>query len=83
MKPTYDNVFITEVQKEKTTSSGIILTQDLEGGNKPAVIVAVGPECDSQPGLKCFVKWADVVPVTHDGVAGGIISEKEILAYIQ
>lgn len=82
MKPTYDNVFITEVQKESTTSGGIILTTDLEGGNKPAMIVATGPECQSTAGLKCYVKWGDVVPVTHDGIAGGIISEKEILAYI-
>jgi co-chaperonin GroES (HSP10) len=82
MKPTYDNLFVTEVQRESTTKAGIILTGEVETGIKPAVILAAGPEAEAKPGLKCYVKWGEAAPVTHEGTKGAIISEKFILAYI-
>lgn len=82
MNPTYDNLFVTEVAPESTTKGGIILTGSVETGIKPAVILAAGPEAEAQPGLKCYIKWGDSVPVTHEGTKGAIVSEKSVLAYI-
>ena len=82
MKPTYNNLFVQQMKKESTTSGGIILTTDVETGNKPAVVVAVGPEAEGvKPGMRCYIKWGDAIPVTHDGVQGAFISEKNVLAY--
>lgn len=82
MKPTRDNLFVRELKKESTTESGIILTSDVETGNKPAEIVAVGPDANGvQPGMRCYLKWTDTVPVTYNGERGAFISEEKVLAY--
>jgi len=82
MKPTYDNLFIAEMKKDTTTASGIVLSRDIETGNKPAVVLAAGPDAKGvKAGMKCYVKWSDAVPVTHEGQIGAFISEKSVLAY--
>jgi co-chaperonin GroES (HSP10) len=82
MYPTYDNLFVTQVEPKKQTASGIILATDVETGMKPAVILAKGPEAGCEIGLKCYIPWDKAKAVTHDGTQGAIISEKEILAFI-
>ena len=82
MTPTYDNVFVTQVERKTTTASGIILTGEVESGLKPAKILAVGPDCYvSKVGDVCYVKWGDTAPITEQGVQGAVISEKLILAF--
>jgi len=83
MKPTQDNVFVTEVEAEKTTKSGIILTGSTETGVKPALVLAVGPEVtEFEAGSKVYLRWGEGLPVTHDGTKGVIISQKNIVAVI-
>jgi co-chaperonin GroES (HSP10) len=82
MYPTYDNLFVTQTEAKKTTESGIILSTDVDSGLKPAVVIAVGPEAKTQIGSKCFIPWSEAKAVTHGGTQGAIISEKEVLAYI-
>lgn len=82
MKPTYNNLFVEQMKKESTTAAGIILTSDVETGSKPAVVVAVGPDAVGvKPGMNCYIKWNESVPVTHNGVKGAFISEEHVLAY--
>lgn len=83
MKPTYDNVFVTETEAKTTTASGIILTQDQTTGMKPAKVVAVGPDCiHTRPGDVVYLNWGDSVGVTDKyGTKGAILSEKNILAH--
>jgi hypothetical protein len=45
-------------------------------------VIAVGPEAKTQIGSKCFIPWSEAKAVTHGGTQGAIISEKEVLAYI-
>lgn len=80
MKCTFDNVLLREIKKELKTDSGIILTQDIEKGNKPAYVEVAGPDClHVKTGDTVYVNWKDSVPVTIDGIMGVIVSEKSIL----
>lgn len=83
MKPTYDNVFVTEVAKETTTAGGIILTGDVDKSIKPAKILAIGPDVhDVRVGDKVYLKWGEGLPVTHEGTKGVIIPQKHIVAVL-
>ena len=83
MKPTQDNVFVTEVEEEKVTATGIILTGSAETGVKPALVLAVGPEVSEvEAGNKVYLRWGEGLPVTHQGTKGVIISQKNIVAVI-
>ena len=84
MKPTYDNVFVTDVAKETVTASGIVLTGDVETGSKPGLVVAVGPDCnpDLQPGMEVYLKWNEATPVTYQGKQGALVSQTNILAVL-
>ena len=84
MTPTYDNVFVTQVERRTTTASGIILTGEVESGLKPAKILAIGPDCViSAVGAECYVKWGDTAPITEHGTQGAVVSETKILAFIK
>lgn len=83
MKPTQDNVFVTEVAREATTKSGIILTGSAETGVKPGQVLAIGPDVnDIKVGDKIYLRWGDGLPVTHEGTKGIITSQKSILAVL-
>lgn len=80
MTPTFNNVLLREIKKDKTTESGIILTQDVDTGQAPALVEAVGPECKYvQPGDVVFCVWKDSVPITTDGVQGVLINEEKVV----
>ena len=81
MTPTFDNVFLREIKKELKTNAGIILTQDVDSGIKPALVVAVGPDCkQTQVGDTAYVNWKDgAMAVTVDNQMGVLINEKAIM----
>ena len=83
MKPTQDYVYVTQVEAEKTTSGGIILTGDTTTGTKPAKILEVGPDVTSvTKGQTVYLKWNDGLAVTHQGTQGALVPEKSILAIV-
>jgi len=80
MRPTFSNVFLQEIKKDLKTASGIILTQDVEAGNKPGMVVACGPDCTQvKPGDTAYVNWKEAIPVTVDGTMGVLVPETAIL----
>lgn len=80
MTPTFDNVYLHEIKKDLKTESGLILQSDVETGNKPAKVVAVGPEVKYvKEGDTVYANWQTAVAVTHDGVQGVLIKEENIL----
>ena len=85
MQPTFNNVFLREIKRETTTASGIILTQDPNTGNRPALVVAVGPEVTSvAPGDTAYVNWKEnSMPVTVDGEMGVLTSETSIMGVVR
>jgi co-chaperonin GroES (HSP10) len=78
------NVLVTETETEKQTASGIILTENITSGNKPALVLAVGPEATHlNKGDRVFLKWAESMPVDIDGKAAAIIDMEYITAVLQ
>ena len=58
------NVLVTETEEEKTSSGGIILTENITKGSKPALVLAVGPEANHlKKGNRVFLKWDEAMPV--------------------
>lgn len=83
MKPLNDYVLLVETPIESTTSSGIVLAGDVETGSKPGTVVAVGvnvPNTIVKEGDRVAVKWADGLPVTHDGKKGALVPLSSIRA---
>jgi co-chaperonin GroES (HSP10) len=79
----HDNVLVTEDNtKEKTTSSGLILTTDIETGNKAGIVVAVSDDIAEkgtlQPRDKVYLHWKNAMPVEIDGLKCGIVSYEDI-----
>jgi|TARA_R110002074_G_scaffold7486_2_gene31969 co-chaperonin GroES (HSP10) len=76
-----DNVLVTERKEagETQTAGGIILSGDLSTGNKPALVLAVGPDVtDVKSGDVCYLKWSEAMPVELEGVKCGIIAQEFI-----
>ena len=74
-----NNVLVTEVQKEATTTSGIILTGDTTKGSKPGLVLMVGPEATHlEKGQRVFLDWSKGMPVDVDG-NGAIIIDMEYI----
>jgi co-chaperonin GroES (HSP10) len=83
MKPTFDNILVHEVAKENTTSSGIILSGDIESGSKPGFVVAVGSDVKNDLlNKQVYLKWGQGMAVTHEGKQAVLISEENVMAII-
>jgi co-chaperonin GroES (HSP10) len=82
--PVKNNLLVGQVEKEQTTSGGIILANsDVETGLKPAKVIRVGRDADSElVGYKVYIPWDKSKPVTENGQQLAIVSEDEILAII-
>jgi len=77
------NVLVTETEKEDTTSGGIILTEAITKGSKPALVLAVGPHVtDIKKGDRIFIKWPEALPVDVEGRGGAIIDMEHIKAVL-
>ena len=77
-------VLVTAVEKEQTTSGGIILTADTTKGSKPGLVLAVGPLAidQVQSGQRVFLDWNKAMPVDYEGEAAAIIDLDWIKAVI-
>jgi co-chaperonin GroES (HSP10) len=77
-------VLVTAVEKEQTTSGGIILTADTTKGSKPGLVLAVGPLAidEVQSGQRVFLDWNNAMPVDYEGEAAAIIDLDWIKAVI-
>jgi co-chaperonin GroES (HSP10) len=75
----HDNVLVTEDKAEKTTEAGLILTADVTTGNKPARVIAVGPQVDTLiPGAKVYLKWSEAMPVELDGLKCAVVKYEHV-----
>tara|TARA_Y100000385_G_C13022838_1_gene606967 strand:- start:645 stop:938 length:294 start_codon:yes stop_codon:yes gene_type:complete len=89
-----DNVLIAETEKEEQTAGGIILTEAIDKGNKPGLVLAIGdyiqqdnadPEnvfTKIEPGNRVFVKWSEAMPVNVEGQAAVLIDRNHIKAVL-
>lgn len=84
MKMLGNNVLIAEVEKEQTTASGIILTEAIDKGSKPGLVLAVSNAALSKvmSGNRVFLDWSKSMPVNVDGNAAVIIDAEHIKAII-
>ena len=84
MKMLGNNVLIAEVEKEETTASGIILTEAIDKGSKPGLVLAVSNAALSRvmSGNRVFLDWSKSMPVNVDGNAAVIIDAEHIKAII-
>jgi len=84
IKPINDNLtIISEIEKEKTTESGIIITGSaVDDKSKPKIVIVAGVG----PDVKSEIKVGDVVLWSRDGLGHHdkviIVSESSILAVI-
>jgi len=84
MKMLGNNVLIAEVEKEETTASGIILTEAIDKGSKPGLVLAVSNAALSKvmTGNRVFLDWSKSIPVTIEGQSAVIIDAEHIKAII-
>jgi co-chaperonin GroES (HSP10) len=84
MKMLGNNVLVTEVQKEATTAGGIILTESIDKGSKPALVLSVGNGALGRvlTGNRVFLDWSKSMPVNVEGKAAAIIDCDHIKAVI-
>lgn len=84
MHALHDYVIVVEESsdnQEQKTTGGIILTQPVETGHKPARVIAVGPEVKHiHPGQKCYCKWSDALPFTDDGIKMAALRQESVFA---
>ena len=84
VKPTRDNILVTQAEAETTTESGLILTSNIETGIKPAFVLAVGPDVTTvEPNTKVYLKWSECTALTHNGVEAALRKEKYVLATVE
>jgi len=76
-------VLVSEVTKETTTASGIILTGETSKASVPGLILAIGPDVeDIVVGKRAFLDWSQSMPVEIDGKKAVIISSKFVKAML-
>ncbi|MEJ6808415.1 MAG: hypothetical protein QNK64_10125 [Saprospiraceae bacterium] len=86
MKLLKNYVLIAEVEKEKTSAGGIILSADaqLDKASKPGLVIAKGPDADDMinPGDRVYLQWSESMPINHEGQGAVIIKDIYIKAVI-
>lgn len=84
MKMLGNNVLVTEVQKENESAGGIILTDSIDKGSKPALVLSVGIGAlhKVMSGNRVFLDWSKSMPVNVEGKAAAIIDSEFIKAII-
>lgn len=84
IKPINNMVLVNQVESDKTTASGIILTSDKGNGPAMAEILAVGPLVTSVAvGDKVFLNWGKGIPITLESKLYALIPEEEITAVVE
>lgn len=91
LRPLQDKV-IVQLQKEETTTGGIILTDSAKNKTSFAKVIAVGPGIlmqgyrsimEVREGDNIFIKKDVGIPVEHDGDEYTIITQDDILAVVK
>ena len=84
MKMLADNVLVTEVQEDKQSAGGIILTESIDNASKPGLVLSVGEDAnqDLKKGQRVFLKWTEAMPVNIEGKAAVIIKSEHIRAIL-
>jgi len=78
-----NNVLVAETEQEEKTTGGIILTEAIDKGNKPGLVLAVGDSVSSvKAGQRVFIKWSESMPVNVEGQAAVIVDVEHIKAII-
>ena len=81
-------VLVTEVEKEKTTSGGIILTDPdrMDKATQPGLVLVVSPDVDAtgtiEVGDQVYLTWTEAQPITIDGKKAAIVHYKHIKAVL-
>jgi|TARA_Y100000389_G_C17212950_1_gene389420 co-chaperonin GroES (HSP10) len=77
-------VLVTAVEKEQTTSGGIILTGETSKGSKPGLVLAVSEYAAGQieVGDRVFLDWNKAMPVDINREAAAIIDIEWIKAVL-
>ena len=79
MRPLGNHVLVVELPQEKTTSSGIILTQKVDKTTNPGVAMAIGDKVEYvKVGDQVALDWSKGLPVTVKGEQAILISEEFI-----
>jgi|TARA_R110000744_G_C19280968_1_gene553570 co-chaperonin GroES (HSP10) len=83
-KMLHNQVLVTSVEREETTTGGIILTKEITKGQKPALVLAVstGAVLMVSTGDRVFLDWSKSMPVDVDGEAAAIIDVEHIKAIL-
>lgn len=79
IKPLKDKVVLEQIQKETTTTSGIVLAAPDRDAQTEAIVVAIGPEVEEvKAGDRVIVDWS------RAGKAGEyfVIKEEFIVAIV-
>ena len=81
----HDNILITENQEKETkTAGGILLTENITSGHKPAMVLAVSVnvanayESDIKPKDTVYVDWSKTMPVEVDGLKCAIVDIEDV-----
>ena len=88
MKMLQGNVLVTEVEKEKTTAGGIILTDPskLDKATQPGFVLAISPEVEEagtvKPGDSVYLTWTESQPINLDGEKAAIVHYSHIKAVL-
>lgn len=82
MTPLKNFVLLTEVPRDnKKTASGLILTQSVDTGAQPGMVLEIGPDVvDMKQGDSVALDWAKGLPVVIDGVKCVLVSDEFIRA---
>tara|TARA_R100000541_G_scaffold9826_2_gene17580 strand:- start:12749 stop:13024 length:276 start_codon:yes stop_codon:yes gene_type:complete len=73
------NVVLKETEVQNQSSGGIILSGDVSTGNKPGIVVAVGPDVSNLvPGLKVYLDWKEAMPFEYKGVKMAVVDQGAI-----
>jgi len=86
MKMLQGNVLVTEVEKEKTTAGGIILTDTgaIDKATQPGLVLALSPEVEEMGTLsigdQVYLTWPESQPINLDGEKAAIIHYSHIKA---
>jgi len=88
MKMLQGNVLVTEVEKETTTSGGIILTDPskLDKATQPGLVLAISPEVQElgtvDQGDQVYLTWTESQPINVDGKKAAIVHYSHIKAVL-
>lgn len=81
----HDNILITENQEKETkTAGGILLTENITSGHKPATVLAVSVNVANAYGsdIKArdtvYVDWSKTMPVEVEGLKCAIVDIEDV-----